>query len=237
MANASITETSKSRRRVGLPFAVLAIIGVTSFFVANRDNLRPKQFAVVEKGRIYRSAELTPAMLRRVVEQNGIKTVIDLGANEPGTPEEAFAQRTADSLKLTRYSFDLEGDGRGNPNFYVQAMRLMNDPSRQPVLVHCSAGAQRTGCLVGFHRMIHQGVGIDEVMAEADRFRDRPEKNPHLREMLTTWVEPIRAALARDDTAQIDTSQHAPALPAAKPGIKTDAAGQQRSASEVTAGY
>jgi protein tyrosine phosphatase (PTP) superfamily phosphohydrolase (DUF442 family) len=221
------TPATALRPRVGLPWAILAVVAVTAFFVSNRDNLRPKQFAVVEKGKIYRSASLTPAMLRRVVEQNDIKTVIDLGAHEPGTPEEALAQRTAESLKLTRFTFDLEGDGRGNPNFYVQAMRLMNDPAKQPVLVHCSAGAQRTGCLVGFHRMINQNALIDDVMAEADRFRDRPEKNPHLRAMLVEWAEPIKSALRTSPQAQIQAIPGASPLPAPQPGIKTDAQGGQ----------
>ncbi len=209
-------------RRIGLPWAVLALVALVAFLAANRNNLIPRQFDTVEPNKIYRSAALTPAALRRVVERYKIKTIIDLGAHEPNTPEEAFAQRTADALGLTRFSYDLEGDARGNPTVYLQALRLMNDPARQPVLVHCSSGAQRTGCLVGFQRMIHAGYTLDQAMAEADRFRDRPEKNPHLREILAKWAEPIRKALARGDAATLERT--AP-LPAPQPGVKIDAEG------------
>jgi len=44
--------------------------------------------------------------------------------------------------------FLLPSDGTGDPEKYVRALQLMTDPQRQPVLVHCGAGAQRTSTAV-----------------------------------------------------------------------------------------
>src|SRR5690606_7957604 len=83
-------------------------------------HVAPKNFGVVHveggaeggEGRrqVYRSGELTVAATAKVVERYGIRTIVDLGTHEPGTPEERIAQKTAEALGLTRYRFDLEGD-------------------------------------------------------------------------------------------------------------------------------
>ncbi|MCC6428600.1 MAG: tyrosine-protein phosphatase [Phycisphaerales bacterium] len=186
---------SIARRRSWLPIALVAIVIVIagSMFAA-WSNARPKNFGIVDEGKIYRSGELTPAALGRVASQYHIRTIVDLGAYEPGSAEEARMQRTADALGLTRYVLRLEGDATGNPNNYVHALKLMNDPGKQPVLVHCSAGAQRTGCLVMLHRHIVQGRPYGEVFHEAIRHRHEAADNPYLLLMLAEWSEKIAEA-------------------------------------------
>ncbi|HRJ50701.1 MAG: tyrosine-protein phosphatase [Phycisphaeraceae bacterium] len=155
---------------------------------------RPKNFGVVEPGRVYRSGELTPSAMKKVVQAHGIKTVIDLGAYEAGSGEEARARQTARALGVTRFVLRLEGDSTGNPNYYVQALRLINDPDRQPVLVHCAAGAQRTSCLILLQRHIVEGREYGTVFNEARRHRHDPGNNPYVLLMLAQWTEKIARA-------------------------------------------
>lgn len=155
------------------------------------NNFNPKNFGVVEEGRIYRSGELTPSSLSRIVEQYHIRTIVDLGAYPEGSGEEQREQRTAKALGLTRYVLRLEGDATGNPNHYVHALKIINDPARQPVLVHCSAGTQRTGCLVMLQRHIVEGKPYSDVFHEATEHRHDPGDNPHLLLMLADWTDKI----------------------------------------------
>lgn len=159
-----------------------------------RPNLIPKNFGVVAAGKVFRSGELTPSAMRRVAEKYGVKTVVDLGAYEEGTDGERLQQRTADVLGLTRYKFDLEGDGTGNPNSYVLALRLMTDPAKQPILVHCSAGSERTGVLTALYRNIVEGKSIAEAFGEAREHRHDPARNPWLLLVLADWREKIAQA-------------------------------------------
>lgn len=161
-------------------------------------NIVPKRFGVVEAGAIYRSGELTAAATRRVVSAHGIRTIIDLGAHEPGTIEESRAGAVARSLGVERLRFDLEGDGRGDPDWYVRALRIMADPGAQPVLVHCSAGAQRTGCAVALHRMIREGWTLDRAIEEARRYDHDPRDNPHVIGMIEQWRGEIESALIEE---------------------------------------
>lgn len=162
-------------------------------------NLVPKRFGVVVPGAIYRSGKLTPAALAHVMTNHHIKTVIDLGAWVEETPANARAnrreQRTVEALGGQRYVFHLIGDATGDPNEYVQALALMLDASNHPVLVHCGAGTERTGCVVALYQMHEQGKTIDEVMEQAKRAGHNESRNPRLRRMLRMWSEPILHSL------------------------------------------
>ena len=159
-----------------------------------KPNIIPKNFGIVTDGEIYRSGELTPRTTEMVVREHGIRTIVDFGAHEPGSSEEEIAQRTADALGVTRIVFDLEGDATGDPNAYVEALRIMTDPDQRPVLVHCAAGAQRTGCGVALYRSIVEGVPDEEALAEATKYRHDPEDNPRLPAMYHRYRDAIEDA-------------------------------------------
>jgi protein tyrosine/serine phosphatase len=215
-----------ARTRDLVTLAVVVVLAGTGGLVAAQwRDILPKRFGVVAEGKVYRSGELTPKAMRTIVERHKIKTIIDLGADEPGTPDDVRAQRTADALGVTRFVFRdmssgagtnglannvLIGDATGNPNAYVQALRIMTDPARQPVLVHCGAGTQRTGCVVILYRHIIEGVPTEAAFPEAARFDHDPVKNPKLTGMLERWGKPIEDAL-KNGGQVIDPE--APALP------------------------
>lgn len=163
-----------------------------------RFDVMPKRFGVVVENEIYRSGKLTPAAMRHVVEENGIRTIVDLGAWEPGTPEAALAHAVAAELKVDRVVFDLEGDATGDPNAYLETLRIMTDPARQPVLVHCGAGTERTGCTVILYRHLVEDVDVDVAYEEALGVGHSPRRNPHLRTVLDRWLEPIAEAYEED---------------------------------------
>lgn len=197
-------------RTLRLAVGSLAVIalGVWFFDAMVKHQVIAKNFATVIPGELYRSGELVPSTTREVVERYDIKTIVDLGAHEPDTPEERLAQRTAEALGVTRYVFNLEGDATGDPDDYLNALRLITDPELAPVLVHCAAGSERTGACIAFYRHIFEDVAIDEAYEETKSHKHRTHRNPRLREMLDRWAEPIKQALdqgldsvPRDDAA------------------------------------
>lgn len=181
------------RRGLGrvLAIALTVVLAIVGYRELVHPNLFPKRFGEVVPGQIYRSGKLTSAALTRVVRGHDIKTVIDLGAWVEDKPENRRAnareQHTAEALGATRHVFTLVGDATGDPNQYVDALRLMLDPANQPVLVHCGAGTERTGCVVAFYRMYAEGLDLEEALAEADAAGHDPERNPRLREVLERW--------------------------------------------------
>jgi protein tyrosine/serine phosphatase len=199
---------------VVVAIAALVALSAAVYFIAARPNLSPKRFGVVEAGKLYRAGEITPAGLAKIARERGLRTVIDFGAHEPGSPEEVRESRSAAALGLTRFVLRLEGDGTGNLNNYARALEIMNDPARQPVLVHCAAGTQRTGCAVALYQRMHTGAGVDQLLAEAARYDHDPADNPHVRAILSTkGDEIIEAARTRGNIPGFDPV--APAAPIA----------------------
>jgi protein tyrosine phosphatase (PTP) superfamily phosphohydrolase (DUF442 family) len=175
---------------------VLTFAAAAGVYAVVRPEFVPRRFGVVEEGKIYRSGRLTPAAIVRLHDDKGIRTIIDFGAWEPGSVEERREQRTAEALGITRHVFRLEGDARGDPNAYVKALRIMNDPKAHPVLVHCSAGSERTGCVVMLQRHFHENYTPEQAYAEAQKFDHRPAKNPYLIETFMDWKGPIKESLS-----------------------------------------
>lgn len=171
-----------------LLIALLAIAALAANFKpAVRYNVFPRNFGVVEEGKVYRSGQMSPAQFRAVHERHGFRTLVDLGSHERGTRGDRRNQRIADSLGLPRYRFDLIGDATGNPNEYVQVLRLMTDPERQPVLVYCGAGSERTSCAVILYDHIKHGTSFEEGLAGAEDFKHQPHRSPRLREVVETY--------------------------------------------------
>ena len=207
-------KNGSNHRRGRTILVVLSIAGTLLFLNEGvLPNILPKNLAVVDEGQIYRSGELTAAATRRVVVNHNIRTIVDLGAHEPGSREEQRAQDTADALGVKRYIFDLEGDATGDPNDYVQALRIITDPGDQPVLIHCGAGSERTGCAIALYRHLFQGLSLDEAYQETHQFGHNSKRNPHLRRVLDDWVDEIAQSLKTgipidfDPHVQTDDSQ------------------------------
>lgn len=218
MSSATSRRGTSGRRRGPIVLAGLALLAIAAWFYRDhvREEVFPKNFGVVDQGRLYRSGGLTPAATRRVHDRYGVRTIVDLGAWEPGSDDDRRAQRTAEALGVTRLRFDLAGDGTGDPNQYVEALRVMTDPARQPVLVHCGAGSERTGIAVILYRRFTAGTPIEQGYEEAQRFKHRPSRNPRFREVLDRYAGAILAAL-RDGTRVIEPEPPARAMPDAAP--------------------
>lgn len=150
--------------------AALAV-GLSLFaYKAIKPDIWPKRFAEVVPGKVYRSAELSPAAMEEIAGKTGLKTIIDLGVAPEGDPRDRRQQLSAQALRLHRYKFNLVGDSTGNPNEYLAALRIALDPANQPVLIHCATGAQRTSCAIALFRMASEGYTVDRALEEARGF-------------------------------------------------------------------
>lgn len=190
-----MSKSLRTPRAVAWVVAALVVAGATlAFKPAVLANIRARNFGVVDPDKVYRSGQLSPAALHTLNEQYHFKTIIDLGSEDPGTAGDTRNQRCAEALGVPRFRFDLNGDATGNPNWYVHALRLMTDPARQPVLVHCGAGSERTGCAVILYNQLVHGTSIADGLKAAQDYKHDPARNPRLEEVLAKYAEPILSA-------------------------------------------
>ncbi|SHM53819.1 tyrosine-protein phosphatase [Cryptosporangium aurantiacum] len=138
-------------------------------------------------GLLYRAdapSELTAADVRTLVTERGLRQVVDLRSLEEVTRDGRSALREAVAGWANHSMSSDPGVGqvvpeilRGNLTGHylgylgsgaervVAAARLLTDPERQPALVHCAAGKDRTGTLVAI-LLDAAGVRRDEIVAD-----------------------------------------------------------------------
>jgi protein tyrosine/serine phosphatase len=173
-----------SVRRVSIISAVVlaAAAGVALVSWDVRQRL-PKRFAAVAEGRLYRSGTISPAQLERLARAYGIRTVVSL--LDPNTAESTAEHRMAERLGIVWHNVALPGDGSSTAAERARIKALLFDTEAEPMLVHCAAGANRTGLAIGMYRLHEQGWTLEQVLEEMRQFgfKDR-EHHQNLREAL-----------------------------------------------------
>jgi protein tyrosine/serine phosphatase len=182
-------------RRLALIAAVLgAAIYVWDEFLKYR--LIPKRFGVVVPGLVYRSGQISKWVIGDVLDRHGIEVVIDLQGADPQDPHQQAEIEAARRRGIALRRFPMSGDGTGDPKVYADAVAVLARAAaeRQPVLVHCGAGAKRTGGVVVLYRVLIQGESVKSAYRELEQYGWR-SNNPTLLRFLNSHMEEIAELL------------------------------------------
>ncbi len=172
------------RRRIGLIGGLLALIAVVAAVPVYRAaTALPKRFAPVVEGQLYRSGAVSARQLHNLRERYGIKRVISLLDSQ--SPECIDERAAAERLGIEWHNVPMRGDGTSTAEQRRELMALLDDQGGDPTLVHCAAGANRTGLAIGLYRIDHDGWTYDQVLEEMKLFdfEDLP-KHENLRAAL-----------------------------------------------------
>jgi protein tyrosine/serine phosphatase len=173
-------ELSATRFALAALCGVFVIAGaVAAWTLFLRDHFVAKQFGVVVPGRIYRSGQISRYLIRDVIDRYQIGTIVDLNGIDRDDVNQAEEIAVVRAKGLSHYRFPLSGDGTGDVNRYADALEVLVNCERRriPVLVHCSAGAQRTGACVSFYRLLVRRDPPHDVYAELLRYGWEPRKD------------------------------------------------------------
>jgi protein-tyrosine phosphatase len=186
-----------------LPAAILALclLGGATWLWSGvvKDRLIPKRWDVVAGHQIYRSGQLSAALVRRTLTRHGIKVIVALTAPDPQDRDQQAEEQAAATLGIQVRRFPLAGDGTGDVQQYVGAVAALIEAERQgrPVLVHCAAGAQRTGGAVAFYRLLVDRAPPADVVREMRQHgcnqRDKPRLLPYINANLATVASALHA--------------------------------------------
>jgi protein-tyrosine phosphatase len=119
-----------------------------------------------KRGILYRSGQLTSEQLTQATGRYGIRTVINL--QMPGDELEEERELTK-RLGVDFVNLPMPGDGFGEEWQFREILKIIDDPERRPVLVHCARGTCRTGAAVAMYRFERDGWTIDDVAVEMRR--------------------------------------------------------------------
>jgi protein tyrosine phosphatase (PTP) superfamily phosphohydrolase (DUF442 family) len=179
-------DRDKKNHRKPLPAVVLTVVllGVALWFwdAVVKDRLIPKRWAAVEGHSIYRSGQLSAALVKRTLASHGIKIIVALTFDDPQDKDQAAEMKAASELGIELRRFPLDGYGTGDINQYAGAIAALMEAERQgkPVLIHCAAGVQRTGGLIAFYRLLVDRKPPADVLQELRQHGWSPKQNPKL---------------------------------------------------------
>ncbi len=188
-----------ARKKTQIALAVVLCIACGAVLLWLPRRGVPKRFGVVEAGRLYRSGEITPQQLEHVTRKYGLRTVVSL--LNPDVPESVAEREAAERLGLRWVNVALPGDGASTPEQRQKIKAVLFDPEAWPILVHCAAGANRTGLAAGMYRLHRQGWTVEQVLEEMREFgfEDLP-RHQNLRQALASeWqaARPVRRPLTQ----------------------------------------
>lgn len=139
----------------------------------------PKRFGVVEQGRIYRSGQIAAPLIKKILLKNNIRVIVDLTGDDLNDTDQRSEKKAAAELGVEIKRYPLRGNGTGDVNNYARAIIAIADAEKNnlPVLVHCAAGAQRTGGVIAAYRLLVQKKDPAFAFNEMKRYGWSPKDN------------------------------------------------------------
>jgi len=122
-------------------------------------------FHVVSPGRVYRSRQMSSRALARVIPECGIKTILNLRGENGSSSWYRAETNTAGQLIVKHFDFALSA-GREVTDPEIENILTIIRTSPKPVLIHCQAGADRTGLISALYLYGIEGKAADEAGRE-----------------------------------------------------------------------
>jgi len=108
---------------------------------------------------LYRSAQPKAEGIAEL-EKLGVKTVLNLRSGSGSADKKILV-----GSKLGYAHIPMDA-GKVNEKNAVDFLKIVTDPKRQPVLVHCQAGADRTGSMCAVYRVVVEGWSKEKALDE-----------------------------------------------------------------------
>jgi tyrosine-protein phosphatase SIW14 len=169
-------------RTVRVAIALLFLITgmAVPYFYYEHQQAAFRNFRVVRPGYLYRSGQLTPSGLRRLVHEYGFRTVITLRerddadektADQSRWEEEYCNQNSIAYVRIPARRWWIKDGPAPARKSVAKFLDVLRDPEHYPppILLHCFAGEHRTGAYCAIYRMEFDGWSNIEAMAEMKR--------------------------------------------------------------------
>ena len=152
-------------------------------------------FHEVVPGRLYRSGQPTTKDLETYIIQYSIKTIINLRGRNPEAQWWVEEKKVADARGVELYNLAMDAHVLTPKEKLIQLFEIF-DKAREPILIHCRAGSDRTGEAVALWLMDKAKKNNKEALAALIAwYGHNAWMFPKKRELIEHWQG--RESLAR----------------------------------------
>ncbi len=177
----------RRRARLALRIALLALALLGAAYVYQRWLLT--NFHVVVPGKVYRSAQPSPAQIRNWAQRYGLKTIVNLrGAGD--AEHYVNEHKAARSAGLRLVPIRLSARDLPSRPALLELIDVL-ETGQKPMLIHCFAGADRTGMASVLAAMAVGGEPYDQARKQMSwrylHVDDNPEHIAGLLHQYEQW--------------------------------------------------
>jgi protein tyrosine/serine phosphatase len=140
---------------IAVMFIVFILAGYV-FYTVENDN-----FHTVASGHAYRSAQMTEDELARCIEKYRIKSILNLRGGNSSTSWYQGEVAVAARMEVTHYDERLNSGNELTVKQMTDLIELLRRAPK-PILIHCEAGADRTGLVSALYCLGLEGKSAEE---------------------------------------------------------------------------
>lgn len=139
------------RRLFAAGFLILCLVAAAAFFVGEQGNFHP-----ITDGEAYRSAQLDRDELLYYIGKYHIKTILNLRGSNPDESWYREEIRTSAEQKVAHYDISMSASSTPKKDDIEEMIRIFRTAPR-PILIHCQAGADRSGLAAAIWKVVIDG--------------------------------------------------------------------------------
>ena len=151
-----------------LMFVVLSAAQVLAQGAQPAEAVRPVAWAVaVEKEGLPNLHKVSDALYRGAQpEDEGYKTLVEMGVKSIVNLRSLHSGRDEAKEAKIKYNRIVFNPFHPEDEDLVEFLKIMANPKNHPVFMHCKHGADRTGMMVAFYRIVIQGWTKEDAIKE-----------------------------------------------------------------------
>ena len=119
-------------------------------------------FHLVAPG-IMRSSQPSEASFKLLKDYCGVKTILNL---RDDNEKVEWERQVAEKLGIDFINIPMNGGQKQGADKIEQCLNIIHDKARQPVLVHCWGGKDRTGLICAAYRMKYENWSLADALFE-----------------------------------------------------------------------
>jgi protein tyrosine/serine phosphatase len=150
--------------KFSLAILAVSLLAFSGFQGSAKDELLPNFHQV--NATLYRSGRPKKGAMQEV-KKMGIKTILNLRANDGKTKEE---ENEAATEGLRFFNVPMDTFDRPTDAQIEKVLSIINDTANQPVLVHCTRGKDRTGTVIACYRIKYDKWTDKQALKEAKQY-------------------------------------------------------------------